>query len=79
VLSISRVDAGILLRHFKWSVSEINDEWFADEEKVRRDVGLLEKPVVEVRPYEKEVNNLCGLNAYFFYFRMKNIYRGVAL
>ena len=28
------------------SVSKVNDEWFADEEKVRGSVGLLEKPVV---------------------------------
>lgn len=27
------------------SVSKVNDEWFADEEKVRRLVGLLEYPV----------------------------------
>jgi ariadne-1 len=68
VLSISRVDAGILLRHFKWSVSKVNDEWFADEEKVRRDVGLLEKPVVEVRPYEKEV--ICGI-CFDYYLRSR--------
>jgi len=68
VLSISRVDAGILLRHFKWSVSKVNDEWFADEEKVRRDVGLLEKPVVEVRPYEKEL--ICGI-CFDYYLRSR--------
>ncbi|KAH9300129.1 hypothetical protein KI387_011712, partial [Taxus chinensis] len=59
VLSISRVEAGILLRHFKWSVSKVNDEWFVDEEKVRRDVGLLQKPAVEVRPDLKELQ--CGI------------------
>ncbi|KAI3459114.1 hypothetical protein Pfo_015777 [Paulownia fortunei] len=42
VLSISRVAAGILLHHYNWSVSKVNDEWFADEEKVRKTVGLLE-------------------------------------
>lgn len=31
------------------SVSKVHDEWFADEEKVRRSVGLLEKPVVPFR------------------------------
>lgn len=59
VLSISKVEAGILLRHFKWSVSKVNDEWFVDEEKVRREVGLLEKPTVEVRPDTKELQ--CGI------------------
>ncbi|KAK4433070.1 putative E3 ubiquitin-protein ligase ARI8 [Sesamum alatum] len=45
VLSISRVAAAILLRHYNWSVSKVNDEWFADEEKVRRTVGLLENHI----------------------------------
>ncbi|XP_042432006.1 probable E3 ubiquitin-protein ligase ARI8 [Zingiber officinale] len=45
VLSIPRPDACILLRHYHWSVSRVNDEWFADEQHVRKIVGLLEKPV----------------------------------
>ncbi|KAJ9169235.1 hypothetical protein P3X46_017447 [Hevea brasiliensis] len=47
VLSISKVSASILLRYYNWSVSKVHDEWFADEEKVRRVVGLLERPVVQ--------------------------------
>ncbi|XP_021895547.1 probable E3 ubiquitin-protein ligase ARI7 [Carica papaya] len=46
VLSISRVAASILLCHYHWSVSKVHDEWFADEESVRRTVGLLEKLIV---------------------------------
>ncbi|KAK2975017.1 hypothetical protein RJ640_001227 [Escallonia rubra] len=57
VLSISSVAAGILLRHYNWSVSKVNDEWFADEEKVRKVVGLVEKPVP--LPNVKELN--CGI------------------
>ncbi|XP_031119002.1 probable E3 ubiquitin-protein ligase ARI8 [Ipomoea triloba] len=57
VLSISKDAAGILLRHFNWSVSKVNDEWFADEEKVRRTVGLLENPTP--LPNEKEIT--CGI------------------
>ncbi|KAK4480202.1 hypothetical protein RD792_013264 [Penstemon davidsonii] len=57
VLSISRVDAGILLRHYNWSVSKVNDEWFADEEKVRKTVGLLENHVP--LPDTKELT--CGI------------------
>ncbi|XP_058094123.1 probable E3 ubiquitin-protein ligase ARI8 [Magnolia sinica] len=45
VLSISGVHASILLRHYNWSVSKVHDAWFVDEEKVRKAVGLLEKPV----------------------------------
>ena len=29
------------------SVSKVHDEWFADEEKVRKEVGVLDKPVIE--------------------------------
>ncbi|KAL1200345.1 putative E3 ubiquitin-protein ligase ARI5 [Cardamine amara subsp. amara] len=46
VLSISEVEASILLLHYRWSVSKLHDEWFADEERVRRTVGILEGPVV---------------------------------
>lgn len=28
------------------NVSKVHDEWFADEERVRRTVGILEGPVV---------------------------------
>ncbi|KAL8544662.1 hypothetical protein ACS0TY_005047 [Phlomoides rotata] len=54
VLSISRVAAGMLLHQYNWSVSKVNDEWFADEENVRKTVGLLENgtplPDVEELP-----------------------------
>ncbi|KAL9260417.1 putative E3 ubiquitin-protein ligase ARI8 [Drosera capensis] len=58
VLSISRVEASILLRHYNWRVSKVLDEWFADEEKVRRAVGLLAKPGVEF-PNAREMT--CGI------------------
>uniref|UniRef100_A0A2C9UMJ5 RBR-type E3 ubiquitin transferase n=1 Tax=Manihot esculenta TaxID=3983 RepID=A0A2C9UMJ5_MANES len=58
VLSISKVSASILLRYYNWSVSKVHDEWFADEEKVRKVVGLLEKPVVEF-PDGREMT--CGI------------------
>ncbi|XP_020245729.1 probable E3 ubiquitin-protein ligase ARI8 isoform X1 [Asparagus officinalis] len=57
VLSISRVSACILLRYYNWSVSKVHDEWFADEERVRRAVGLLENPVE--MPNSKELT--CGI------------------
>ncbi|KAK9146137.1 hypothetical protein Sjap_006040 [Stephania japonica] len=51
VLSISRGSASILLRHHNWSVTAVDDAWFADEEKVRKAFGLLEKttPIPNVR------------------------------
>jgi len=46
-------------------VSRVHDEWFADEEKVRDAVGLLEKPVVDF-PTDGEV---C-LPLFIFSFRL---------
>ncbi|CAI9754511.1 unnamed protein product [Fraxinus pennsylvanica] len=57
VLSIPRDAASILLRHYNWSVSKVNDEWFADEENVRKAVGLLENPIP--LPAAKELT--CGI------------------
>jgi ariadne-1 len=37
------------------SVSKVNDEWFADEERVRASVGLLERPTPARKPGVKEV------------------------
>ncbi|MCO5548081.1 hypothetical protein L7F22_001538 [Adiantum nelumboides] len=59
VLDISPTQAGILLRHFKWSISKVNDEWFADEEAVRGKVGLLCKPLVQPARDTKDVT--CGI------------------
>ncbi|KAI8566981.1 hypothetical protein RHMOL_Rhmol02G0085700 [Rhododendron molle] len=45
VLSIPRVAASILLCHYHWSVSNVHEAWFADEDRIRKTVGLLERPV----------------------------------
>ncbi|CAH8382042.1 unnamed protein product [Eruca vesicaria subsp. sativa] len=45
VLSISQVEAIALLLHYQWNVSKVEDEWFTDEEKVRKSVGLLKEPL----------------------------------
>ncbi|KAG5240051.1 zinc finger family protein [Salix suchowensis] len=58
VLSISKVAASILLRYYNWSVSKVHDEWFVDEEKVRRAVGLLEEPAV---PFPDGREMTCGI------------------
>ncbi|KAJ6690079.1 hypothetical protein OIU85_006370 [Salix viminalis] len=58
VLSISKVAASILLRYYNWSVSKVHDEWFVDEEKVRRAVGLLEEPAV---PFPNGREMTCGI------------------
>ncbi|KAI3927436.1 hypothetical protein MKW92_044426 [Papaver armeniacum] len=58
VLSIPRVSASILLRHYNWDVSKVHDAWFADEERVRKATGLLESSVVPNQNM-KELN--CGI------------------
>ncbi|MCL7036454.1 hypothetical protein MKW94_010207, partial [Papaver nudicaule] len=49
VLSIPRVSASILLRHYNWDVSKVHDAWFADEERVRKATGLLENSVIPIQ------------------------------
>ncbi|CAN6580432.1 hypothetical protein TB2_031387 [Malus domestica] len=58
VLSISRVSSSILLRYFNWSVTKVYEAWFSDEDKVRKTVGLLKKPVVQF-PNSRELT--CGI------------------
>ncbi|KAJ4886254.1 putative E3 ubiquitin-protein ligase ARI7 [Raphanus sativus] len=58
VLSITQVQASILLRHYHWSVGKFHDEWFADEERVRNTVGILESPVV---PPSDDTELTCGI------------------
>lgn len=59
VLPISRSHASILLCHYKWNACEVLDSWFADEEIVRKAVGLLEKPIVDPMPNARELT--CGI------------------
>ncbi|KAK1426350.1 hypothetical protein QVD17_15021 [Tagetes erecta] len=43
VLSVSRDSACMLLRRYNWNVSNVHEAWFANEDKVRKAVGLLDK------------------------------------
>ncbi|KAM7487017.1 hypothetical protein LguiA_003026 [Lonicera macranthoides] len=58
VLSISRVASCMLLRRYNWSVNNVHEAWFADEDRVRKAVGLLENPVVQF-PNARELT--CGI------------------
>ncbi|CAH2073008.1 unnamed protein product [Thlaspi arvense] len=60
VLSLSEVEASILLLHYQWSVSKVNDEWFADEERVRSSAGILEAPR-RPRPAATRKKVRCGI------------------
>ncbi|KAH7858163.1 hypothetical protein Vadar_020720 [Vaccinium darrowii] len=59
VLSISRVAASILLCHYHWSVSNVHEAWFADEDRVRKTVGLLERPVVKFSNAKELTCGIC--------------------
>lgn len=46
------------------SVNKVHEEWFADEERVRKSAGLLEKPVVPL----SRVKEVCSLLCYRDWF-----------
>lgn len=60
ILSISQVEAIVLLLHYHWSVGKVEDEWFTDEERVRRLVGIFKEPIVE-NDHGGEVTIECGI------------------
>ncbi|KAL2920607.1 putative E3 ubiquitin-protein ligase ARI8 [Bienertia sinuspersici] len=55
VLLLQRSEASLLLQHFK-DVNRTYDEWLDCEEKVRKEVGLFVKPVVETSAVAAEVS-----------------------
>ncbi|KAI5350869.1 PREDICTED: probable E3 [Prunus dulcis] len=59
VLSISRAASSILLRYYNWSVSEVHEAWFADEDKVRKTFGLLKKPVIQLTSSRELTCGIC--------------------
>lgn len=59
VLSVTKVEACTLLCHYKWNVSQLHDEWFVDEEKVRKTVGLPSGPVVSFPDAEELTCGIC--------------------
>lgn len=62
VLSLSKTQAGILLRNFEWCVSRVHDEWFANEARVRERVGLLEKPPMQLSAGGRDIREIkCGI------------------
>lgn len=60
VLSISKADATLVLRHYNWIVSAVEDAWFSDELKVRNSVGLFEKPIIE-SPKDGRIRIQCNI------------------
>ncbi|KAL6991823.1 RBR-type E3 ubiquitin transferase, partial [Sarracenia purpurea var. burkii] len=58
VIPISRVAASISLRHCHGSVSNVHEAWCADEERVRKTLGLLERSVF---PLSNAKEWTCGI------------------
>ncbi|KAI3943172.1 hypothetical protein MKW92_015931 [Papaver armeniacum] len=67
VLAVSRVSAIILLLRYSWSVDNLKEAWFADEEKVRKAAGLFQKPIINQT--ERKQKLTCGIcfEAYHHY------------
>ncbi|KAI3834648.1 hypothetical protein MKX03_005988 [Papaver bracteatum] len=62
VLSVPRSSAIILLLHHQWRVNDAKSEWFADEEKVRKAIGLFEKKPIDVdQEIRKKPKLTCGI------------------
>ena len=61
VLFISKAAATVLLLHYNWRVCDVQDEWFADEERIRKKVGLFEKPVFLLPKKLKKVELTCSI------------------
>ncbi|RID68307.1 hypothetical protein BRARA_C00475 [Brassica rapa] len=59
ILSLSKVEASVLLLHYHWNVGKVNDEWFADERRVRTSAGLEGGPVIV--PYSEGGKVACGI------------------
>ncbi|KAF2565737.1 hypothetical protein F2Q68_00024711 [Brassica cretica] len=59
VLLINQVEAIILLLHYQWGSSKVEDEWFTDEDRVRKTVGILKEHVVDLN--NQEVNIECEI------------------
>ena len=61
VLFISKAAATVLLLHYNWRVCDVQDEWFADEERIRKKVGLFEKPVFLLPKKLRKVELTCSI------------------
>ncbi|KAM3742155.1 hypothetical protein ACB098_07G049500 [Castanea mollissima] len=61
VLFISKATATVLLLHYNWRVCDVQDEWFADEERIRKKVGLFEKPVFLLPKKHRKVELTCSI------------------
>ena len=43
LLSVTAPSARVLLYHYEWNLESLMEQWFADEERVRKEAGLVQK------------------------------------
>ncbi|CAN4113818.1 unnamed protein product [Withania somnifera] len=63
ILSVPRDVALALLRRYSWDIDRANEEWFAEENEVRKSIGMLSENV-SIAKKKKEANNElvnCGI------------------
>eukprot|EP00253_Pinus_taeda_P013927 PITA_13927 len=70
VLSLTESETAILLRHFNWHA---DDQWFADEEKVRNTLGLLLQPGQKHEPKEAERKEITTCQICFDDYDMRDM------
>lgn len=73
VLSLTESETAILLRHFNWEAENANDQWFADEEKVRNTLGLLLQPGQKHEPKEAERKEITTCQICFDDYDMRDM------
>ncbi|KAL3518780.1 hypothetical protein ACH5RR_021369 [Cinchona calisaya] len=61
VLFVSRGAATILLCKNNWDADKVNEEWFADEEKVRKDLGLIVEDCTSMAADDDKEEFFCGI------------------
>lgn len=59
ILSIPRAISSILLHHYHWNVNDVHEKWFADENYVRKAVGMLEAPIAEIINSKEVTCEIC--------------------
>eukprot|EP00823_Brevimastigomonas_motovehiculus_P006365 TRINITY_DN526_c0_g1_i1.p1 TRINITY_DN526_c0_g1~~TRINITY_DN526_c0_g1_i1.p1 ORF type:complete len:597 (-),score=160.21 TRINITY_DN526_c0_g1_i1:166-1956(-) len=59
LLFVTLEEASLLLRHYQWNSMKLREEWFKDQEKVRKTVGLSAKSNKESKVVDKTKKIQC--------------------
>ncbi|KAK1381778.1 RBR-type E3 ubiquitin transferase [Heracleum sosnowskyi] len=67
-ISVSRTAAVSLLQHYAWNGQKAQDAWFDDEDGVRKFIGLMNRPAVDVEVSKSGELLVCGICFEFYVF-----------